>query len=347
MIKCQIEQEESKINLFAREQEMFEEKRVQVEDEIENKRAELIGKEKEISEQEEQYFIEKNINKQQIKQVMYRKLEEHYGKRIEIQKKIKEIQDENDIIKQELTLDERGLRRELKEGELSHLGYLYNMKFEKQKEASRLRDEYERRIYELQNKFKLKNDKIVRDLELKGTSMVKQLEGKKREKILQITGENQKRYKEIENYFTEITLATLTHIKQLKFETKKAQKNEDRDKRALVLAEEEEKQLRGPLKRINEEIDQLEKDKKEWLEIKQQKTKYREEIESLKKQFRNLEFDYEVIFQQNQYSKKLYNKIEKAHQESLFQVQQKAGLKNLILRKQVQLAKKGKFLNLL
>ena len=112
MIKCQIEQEESKINLFAREQEMFEEKRVQVEDEIENKRAELIGKEKEISEQEEQYFIEKNINKQQIKQVMYRKLEEHYGKRIEIQKKIKEIQDENDIIKQELTLDERGLRRE-------------------------------------------------------------------------------------------------------------------------------------------------------------------------------------------------------------------------------------------
>ena len=336
-----IEEEERVINVFAKEKEMFEGKRMQMENNIEVKRAEFIGKEKEISEQREQYFIEKNINKQQIKQVLYRKLEEHYGKRIEIQKKIKEIQDENDVVKQELRLDERELRRELKEAELSHLGYLYNMKFEKQKEASRLRDEYERRIYELQNKFKLKNDKIVRDLELKGTSLVKQLEGKKREKILQITGENQRRYKEIENYFTEITLATLTLIKHLKFETKKAQKNEDRNKRALLLAEEEEKQLRGPLKIINEQIEQLEKDKKEWLEIKQQKTKYRKEIDALKKKFRDLEFDYEVIFQQNQYSKERYEKIDRAHQESLFQVQQKAGLKNLILRKQLELAKKG------
>jgi hypothetical protein len=343
LLKKQIEKEEQMINLFAKEQEVFEDKRTQIEGEIDEKRAELIGKEKEISEQQEQYFIEKNINKQQIKQVMYRKLEEHYGKRIQIQKKIKEVQDENDVVKQELRLDERGLRKELKEGELSHLGYLYNMKFEKQKEASRLRDEYERRIYELQNKFKLKNDKIVRDLELKGTFLVKELEEKKKEKILQITGENQRRYKEIENYFTEITMATLTLIKHLKFEIKKAQKNEDRDKRALVLAEEEEKQLRGPLKRINENIKKLEEDKKEWLEIKEQKRKYRKLIESLKKQFRDLEFDYEVIFQQNQYSNDLYKKIDKAHQESLFQVQQKAGLKNLILRKQVELAKKGKF----
>jgi len=272
---------------------------------------------------------------------MYRKLEEHYGKRIEIQKQVKETQDENDVVRQELRLDERELRRELKEAELSHLGYLYNMKFEKQKEASRLRDEYERRIYELQNQFKLKNDKIVRDLELKGTTMVKRLEDKKKNKILQITGDNQKRYKEIENYFTEITLATLTRIKHLKFETKKAQKNEDRDKRALLLAEEEEKQLRGPLKRINEEILQLEKDRSEWLEIKKQKTHFRGEIDKLKKQFRELEFVYEVIFQQNQYSKDLFDKIDRAHQDSLFQEQQKAGLKNLILRKQLELANKG------
>lgn len=329
------------INLFACEQDLFEQKRIRVEDDIEIERADFLSKEKEIAEQRERYFIEKSVNKQQIKEVMYRKLEEHYGKRIEIQKQVKETQDENDVVRQELRLDERELRRELKEAELSHLGYLYNMKFEKQKEASRLRDEYERRIYELQNQFKLKNDKIVRDLELKGTTMVKRLEDKKKNKILQITGDNQKRYKEIENYFTEITLATLTRIKHLKFETKKAQKNEDRDKRALLLAEEEEKQLRGPLKRINEEILQLEKDRSEWLEIKKQKTHFRGEIDKLKKQFRELEFDYEVIFQQNQYSKDLFDKIDRAHQDSLFQVQQKAGLKNLILRKQLELANKG------
>lgn len=341
-LKMLLEKEEQLVNLFAKEQEMFEDKRTQVEGQIEEQRAEFIGKEKEISEQQEQYFIEKNNNKQQIKQVMYRKMGEHYGKRIEIQKKVKEVQDENDVVKQELRLDERELRRELKEAELSHLGYFYNMKFEKQKEASRLRDEYERRIYELQNKFKLKNDKIVRDLESKGTALVKQLEGKKREKILQITGENQKRYKEIENYFREITNSTLNKIKFLKIEIKKAQKTEDKDKRSLIQAREEEKQLRGPLKTINENIKQLEKDQKEWMRIKDEKKKYREYIDELKKRFRELEFDYEVIFQQNQYSDDLHQKIDRAHQESLFQVQQKAGLKNLILRKQLELAKKGR-----
>lgn len=344
ILKVQILTEEELGNMFALERDKFENEKEKEEHLMEELKGELLVKEKEIAEQREKNFIEKSLNKQRVKQVIFRKLDEHYGKRIEIQKELKEVQDENEVLQGELLLDERALKKDWKEQEASHQGYLYNMKFEKLKDASRLRDEYERRIYELQNKFKLKNDKIIRDLEIEATALIKQLEGRKKEKILQITGANSRRYKEIDNYFLEITTSNLNMIKQLKFEIKKAQRNEDRDKKCLALAQEEERQLRSPLKRISLNIEKLEKDKQEWMLIKHEKQRFRDKIEDLNKIFRVLEFEYEVKFQENDYSKVQLGKLKRAHQESLFQVQQKSGLRNLVLSRQLNLAKKGSLL---
>ena len=58
--------------------------------------------------------------------------------------------------------------------------------------------------------------------------------------------------------------------------------------------------------------------------------------------FRELEYEYEVRFQQNTYLKQQLGKLEKGHQESLFQVHQKAGLRGLLLKKQYELSKRGK-----
>ena len=328
--------------MFANEKEKFENEKKKYELETENLKGDLIQRESQIAKQKEENFIEKNQHKQRIKQVMFQKLDEDYAKRIEIQKKLKEFQDEHEVLENELMLDERALKKEWKEQETSHQGYLYNMKFEKQKSSTGLRDEYERRIFELQKKFKLKNEKIIRDLENKSTALIKDLEGKKKEKILQITGENTRRYKEIENYFVEILTSNLNLIKQLKFEIKKAQRNEDRNKKALATAEEEEKQLQSPLKKIKLNIENLKKNEKEWIKIKEKKRNYRKKIDELKEDFRQLEFEYEVKFQKNQYSNEMLEKLEKAHQESLFQVQQKAGLRNLILRKKIGLTDNGK-----
>lgn len=327
--------------MFELERTMFEEERSKAQKRIEELKGILISKEGNAEEQREKNFIEKSLNKQRVKQAMFQKLDAYNSKRVNMQKKIKEVQDGHAVVEEELERDGHELRRQAKEQSTSHAEYLFNMRYEMEQRATELRDLYERKIYELQHKFKLANDKVVRDLEARSATLTKLLEEKKKEKILEITGQNARRYKEIENYYLEISSSNLNFIKQMKIEIKKAQKAEDKDRRTLQAAKEEQNRLRSPLTEIRRRIEELEKDKEHWLKVKAEKNVYRKKIEGLKSKFRELEYEYEVRYQQNEYLKEELKKLEKGHQESLFQVHQKAGLRGLLLKKQYELSKRG------
>lgn len=341
-LKNGIESEKQFGNMFELERSKFEAERAKALELSEDLKAALIGKEGHGEEQREKNFIEKSLHKQRVKQAMFQKLDAYNSKRVSMQKKVKEVQDGHAVVEEELERDGHEMRRQAKEQSTSHAQYLFNMKYEMEQRATLLRDLYERKIYELQHKFKLANDKVVRDLEAKSAALTKMLEEKKKEKILEITGQNARRYKEIENYYLEISSSNLNFIKQMKIEIKKAQKSEDRDRRTLQAAKDEQNRLKSPLTQIRKDIEVLEKDKEHWLKVKAEKNVFRKKIDGLKVKFRELEYEYEVRFQQNTYLKQQLGKLEKGHQESLFQVHQKAGLRGLLLKKQYELSKRGK-----
>lgn len=83
----------------------------------------------------------------------------------------------------------------------------------------------------------------------------------------------------------------------------------------------------------------LEADKVKWKEVLELKTKERNEITRIESSLIELEFQYEVKLQNFTYLEKAKNELFEKYEDTMYDVHQKAGLKNLILEKKLGLAK--------
>lgn len=170
-------------------------------------------------------------------------------------------------------------------------------------------------------------------------SKIKALETKKDDKIKEIINLFSHKYKDIKNYYNDITQSNLNYIKQLKTEINGLRKNEDSDKRKLLAVQTENKQLSGPLEEVQKELCQLEQDKKRWEETKELKNKERNEITNLEKLLKELDLEYEIKLQNFKYLEKEKKILFEKYEDTMYDIHQKAGLKNLILEKKLCLAK--------
>ncbi len=127
---------------------------------------------------------------------------------------------------------------------------------------------------------------------------VQKLEAEKEAKVKEITLKHNKKYREIKNYFNDITATSLGSIKQLKSEIQDAQVIEEQDRKLLLKAQEHNKRYSQPLKRIYSEIQKLNKENEDWKRVKLKKEKLRDKIEKLEKQYREIEYQFEIQFQQ-------------------------------------------------
>lgn len=288
-LRKQNEDEEKLINLYNLEKDKLNNLWVVAKHQVEDSKAEQMNKEREVKDLDENHIMTINLYKQKVKHLIFQNQDHHGEMKIVLEQNLKQLEDQHRVEERELVIDNRYLKRKLREQDMGNENFLFALKFDSDKNNTLARQEFEREGRELKAKYDLKMSKVRSEMEELRASKIKALETKKDDKIKEIINLFSHKYKDIKNYYNDITQSNLNYIKQLKTEINGLRKNEDSDKRKLLAVQTENKQLSGPLEEVQKELCQLEQDKKRWEETKELKNKERNEITNLEKLLKELD----------------------------------------------------------
>jgi len=302
---------------------------------LEDKKAELRNKDREMEEMEERHQVEIKVYKQKVKHLLYEHQNNITTLKADGEMALKLQQDEFAKREDDLQQDKRSLKLDLKEMELAHEDVVRQLKLDNAKEITKLRQEFELNAKELQNKYEKKMKMLRDDLELRRKQEIHEIEERKNTHINELMKKHEKAFAEIKNYYNDITHNNLDLIKTLKEDVAEMKKKEAQNEKLMTEIAQENKRLSEPLQKALKEVEMqrhqlanYEKDKTS-LHL----TKMR--LADTDKQLKNLEWDHEVITQRFAQVQKERDELYEKFESSIYDVQQKSGLKNLMLERKL------------
>ena len=232
--------------------------------------------------------------------------------------------------------DKRSLKLELKEMELAHEDVVRQLKLEQAKVTTMLRQEFEQNGKELQALYEKKMKTQREDLELQRKHEIHEVEERKNTHINQLMKKHDVAFSEIKNYYNDITHNNLDLIKTLKDDVAEMKKKEATNDQLMYEISQENKRLSEPLTKALREVDDLRRQLASYEKDKASLVATKQRLADSEKSLKNLEWEHEVQTQRFAKVEKerdeLYGKFERA----IFEVQQKSGLKNLVLERKLE-----------
>jgi len=304
--------------------------------ELEEKKAELRNKDREMEEMEERHQVEIKVYKQKVKHLLYEHQNSITQLKTDLEMATKLLQDEHRQREKELKDDKRNLKQVLKERELAHEEAVRTLKETHDKQITRIRAEFEQQAKELQGKYDKKMKNLREELEGRRKLEIHEVEERKNFHINELMKKHEKAFGEIKNYYNDITHNNLDLIKSLKEEVAEMKKKEAANEKLMFEIAQENKRLSEPLTRALKEVELLrhelsnyDKDK-----LSLQNTKAR--LLVLEDQNKQLSWEHEVLVQRFSIVQKERDELYEKFESTIYDVQQKSGFKNLLLEKKVE-----------
>ncbi|XP_050395538.1 dynein regulatory complex subunit 4 [Patella vulgata] len=302
---------------------------------LEEKKAELRNKDREMEDAEERHQIEIKVYKQKVKHLLY----EHQNNVSELKAEsgvsLKLAQDEHEGNETDLRKDKRALKVHLKEQELAHEDVIKNLKRSNDEEVTKLRTDFERQAREIEAKYEKKMRTLRDELDLRRKTEIHEIEERKNGQINTLMKNHEKAFSDIKNYYNDITLNNLALINTLKEQVEDMKKKEERMEKQMAEVITENKRLTEPLQKAREEVDDLRKQLANYEKDKETLRMTKARLKVTEEEFRALKWEHEVLeqrFQKTQAERDdLYRKFVKA----IHEVQQKSNFKNLLLEKKL------------
>uniref|UniRef100_A0A7S0X897 Growth arrest-specific protein 8 domain-containing protein n=1 Tax=Mantoniella antarctica TaxID=81844 RepID=A0A7S0X897_9CHLO len=304
--------------------------------ELVDKKAELRNKDREMEEMEERHQVEIKVYKQKVKHLLYEHQNNITTLKADAEMALKLQQDEFRKRGAELSKDKRSLKLELKELELAHEDVVRALKLEQAKEITKLRQEFELNAKETQQRYEKKMKVLREDFEHRRKHEIHEIEERKNSHINQLMKKHDTAFSEIKNYYNDITHNNLDLIKTLKDDVAEMKKKEATNDQLMYEISQENKRLSEPLTKALREVDDLRKALASHDKDKQSLQHTKTRLSDTEKSLKNLEWENEVAAQRfvtvERERDDLYSKFERA----IFDVQQKSGLKNLVLERKLE-----------
>jgi len=304
--------------------------------ELEDRKAELRNKDREMEELEERHQVEVKVYKQKVKHLLY----EHQNNVAQLreagQMALKLQQEEHRNREAESKKGKRDLKLELKELELAHEDAIRELKQENDKNITKLRQQYEREVKELQAKYDLKMRLLRDDLELKRKVETLEIEERKNNHINELMKKHEKAFGEIKNYYNDITHNNLDLIRQLKEEVSEMKKKEIANEKLMFEIAQENKKLSEPLTRALKEVEKLRHELANYQKDKMSLQNAKSRLHVLETQLRDLTWEHEVLEQRHHHVEKERDELYDKFESTIYDVQQKSGFKNILLERKLQ-----------
>lgn len=302
---------------------------------LEEKRAELRNKDREMEDAEEKHQIEIKVYKQKVKHLLY----EHQNNIAELKEDrtvaLRIAQEENYNCELDLRKDKRNLKVELKEQELSHEDEIKYLKKTNDERNTELRGDFERQAKEIEHNYERKMKALRDELDLRRKEEIHEIEERKNSQINALMKTHETNFAEIKNYYNDITLNNLGLISGLKEQLITLRKKEDRMEKQMAEINAENKRLVEPLQKAREEVEELRKSLSSYDKDKQSLASAKARLKVQNEEFKSLGWEHEVLEQRFE---KVQNERDELYQKfikSIHQVQQKSNFKNLLLEKKL------------
>jgi len=231
--------------------------------------------------------------------------------------------------------DQRGLKLELKELELSNEDAIRELKQENDKNITKLRQQYELEVRELQTKYERRMKLLRDDLELRRKVEILEIEERKNNHINELMKKHEKAFGEIKNYYNDITHNNLDLIKSLKGEVSDMKKREASNEKLMYEIAQENKKLSEPLTRALKEVDKLRHELANYQKDKMSLQNAKSRLHVLETQLRDLSWEHEVLEQRHHHTEKERDELYEKFESAIYEVQQKSGFKNILLERKL------------
>uniref|UniRef100_A0A7N4UYZ7 Dynein regulatory complex subunit 4 n=1 Tax=Sarcophilus harrisii TaxID=9305 RepID=A0A7N4UYZ7_SARHA len=302
---------------------------------LEEKKAELRNKDREMEEAEERHQVEIKVYKQKVKHLLY----EHQNNLTEMKAEgtvsLKLAQKEHRTQENEMRKNMRCLKVELKEQELANEVVMKNLRLKHDEEITRMRNDFERQVREIESKYDKKMKMLRDELDLRRKTEIHEVEERKNGQINTLMKNHEKAFSDIKNYYNDITLNNLALINSLKEQMEDMKNKEDHLEKEMAEVMLQNKRLAEPLQKAREELMDLHKKLVNYEKDRQALANTKARLKITEKELKDLQWEHEVLEQRfikvQEERDDLYSKFSKA----ILEVQQKTGFKNLILERKL------------
>jgi polyhydroxyalkanoate synthesis regulator phasin len=183
---------------------------------LEEKKAELRNKDREMEDSEERHQVEIKVMKQKVKHLLYEHQNNLAQLKSEAQLELKVNNELNEDAQLGLRTEKRHLKVSMKEQELSHEDVIRNLKKSHDSFVTGLRDQFQSQAREIEEKYEKKLRQLRDELEIRRKTDIHEIEERKNAQINTLMRNHEKAFSDIKNYYNDITLNNLSLINTLK-----------------------------------------------------------------------------------------------------------------------------------
>ncbi|KAJ3641228.1 hypothetical protein Zmor_027743 [Zophobas morio] len=335
-IKEENEREREERNFFQLERDKLRTFWEITKNELEEARAKLRNKDRQIEEAAEKNEDELKFYKQKVKHLQYEHQNSLTECKAEALVSLKMAQDDHTEQERELLKDKRDLKAQIREQEMTHQDQTKSLKLQHSEEISNIRTQFEQKEKELELKYEKKFADLKQELNTKHTMEMSELEERKNDQITDLTKHHEKVFNEMKNYYNDITLNNLALISSLKDQMEVLRKQNERMSKQVSDITAENKKLKEPLHQALQDVTeykrQLEHYEKDKLALANTKAKLgatKQELDDLKWANDALQLRFEKLEAEK-------DELSSRFVDAVLEVQQKTGQKNILLQKRLQ-----------
>lgn len=302
---------------------------------LDEKKAELRNKDREMEDSEERHQVEIKVMKQKVKHLLYEHQNNLAQLKSEAQLELKINNEMNDDSQSGLRGDKRHLKISMKEQELSHEDVIRNLKKSHDSFITNLREEFQNQAKEIEDKYEKKLKQLRDELDIRRKTEIHEIEERKNQQINTLMRNHEKAFSDIKNYYNDITLNNLSLINTLKTEIEDIKKQRERLEKQMAEILAENKKLVEPLQKANEQVSDLQRQLLSYDKDKALLASTKGRLKETEENYSKLEWEHEVFNQRYDNTVKERDDLYKKFVKAIHDVQQKSNLKNLLLEKKL------------
>lgn len=334
-LKEELEREREERNFFQLERDKIHTFWEITRRQLDERKAEIRNKDREMEEAEERHQVEIKVYKQKAKQLLW----EHQNASAELRmnsttslkKAAEEVTSHEKVIRDE----KNELKIELRTMELSHQDHVKQLVASHDIKVTDMRETFERRSNEIVSKFEKKMREERDILELRRKTEIHEIEERKNGQIHALMKNHEKQFSDIKNYYNDITLNNLALINSLKEQIEEMKKKEDRLEKAMAEVMSQNRKLTEPLEKAREINDELRRQLANYEKDKRSLKRSKNRLVIQEKEMKDLRWEHEVLEQRFQKLEIERDSLHKNFVSAVQEVVQKANFKKLMLERKV------------
>ncbi|XP_013887872.1 dynein regulatory complex subunit 4 [Austrofundulus limnaeus] len=302
---------------------------------LEESEAQLRNRVRERDEAEERHRVEITVYKQKLKQVLSEEHDTVSEMKMDALSSSSLVQNQNTESQVRLHRDVQNLQADYRDKKIQEDRSIKELKQMQQVELMKMSREYERRLREVEQRFHHRMQTLTEEEEKRRRSALMEVEDRMKSREDSLIQDQDRALRRAEEFYSGVHDKQLKELNQLKEERVQLQNQEVQLNKELSAAQQENQHLTQVLQEAREELVQLQRQLQDQNRAKDLLLEHRSQMKLVEKQLRDLTVEHQLLLQASHKVQEERDELLRRQKESLLEVQQRSGLKKLLLEEKL------------